>query len=118
MFAAVGSAIDTQEDAQQFTLPITLPIILSIMVLMSAIKNPEGPIAFWFSIIPLTSPIVMMARIPFGVPTWELILSMAVLAGTFIGMVWLAGKIYRVGILMYGKKPSWKELGKWLMYKQ
>jgi ABC-2 type transport system permease protein len=118
MFAAVGSAIDAQEDAQQFTLPITLPIILSIMVLMSAIKNPEGPIAFWFSIIPLTSPIVMMARIPFGVPPWELILSMAVLAATFIGMVWLAGKIYRVGILMYGKKPSWKELGKWLTYRQ
>jgi ABC-2 type transport system permease protein len=118
MFAAVGSAIDAQEDAQQFTLPITLPIILSIMVLMSAIKNPEGPIAFWFSIIPLTSPIVMMARIPFGVPPWELILSMAVLAASFIGMVWLAGKIYRVGILMYGKKPSWKELGKWLTYRQ
>ena len=118
MFAAVGSAIDAQEDAQQFTLPITLPIILSIMVLMSAIKNPEGPIAFWFSIIPFTSPIVMMARIPFGVPAWELILSMVVLVATFIGMVWLAGKIYRVGILMYGKKPSWKELGKWLMYKQ
>lgn len=118
MFAAVGSAIDAQEDAQQFTLPITLPIILSIMVLMSAIKNPEGPIAFWFSIIPLTSPIVMMARIPFGVPAWELILSMVLLLVTFIGMVWLAGKIYRVGILMYGKKPSWKELGKWLMYKE
>jgi ABC-2 type transport system permease protein len=118
MFAAVGSAIDSQEDAQQFTLPITLPIILSILVLMSAIKNPEGPIAFWFSIIPFTSPIVMMARIPFGVPPWQLALSMTLLAAAFIGMVWLAGKIYRVGILMYGKKPSWKELGKWLMYKQ
>ena len=118
MFAAVGSAIDAQEDAQQFTLPIMLPIILSIMVLTSAIKNPEGPIAFWFSIIPFTSPIVMMARIPFGVPPWELALSMIVLVATFVGMVWLAGKIYRVGILMYGKKPSWKELGKWLMYRQ
>jgi ABC-2 type transport system permease protein len=117
MFAAVGSAIDAPEDAQQFTLPITLPIIVSIMVLMSAIKNPEGPIAFWFSIIPLTSPIVMMARIPFGVPAWEVVLSMVILAGSFIGTVWLAGKIYRVGILMYGKKTSWKELGKWLMYK-
>ena len=117
MFAAVGSAIDAQEDAQQFQLPITLPIILSILVLISAIKNPEGPVAFWFSIIPFTSPIVMMARIPFGVPAWELALSMAILVITFVGMVWLAGKIYRTGILMYGKKPSWKELGKWLMYK-
>ena len=117
MFAAVGSAIDAQEDAQQFIFPITLPIILSIIVMMSAIKNPEGPIAFWFSMIPFTSPIVMMARIPFGVPVWQLLLSMSLLIATFIGMVWVAGKIYRTGILMYGKKPSWKEIGKWLMYK-
>lgn len=117
MFAAVGSAIDTQEDAQQFMLPIMLPIILSIMVMMSAIKSPEGPIAFWFSMIPLTSPVVMMARIPFGVPAWQLALSMFLLVITFVGMVWVAGKIYRTGILMYGKKPSWKEIGKWLMYK-
>ena len=117
MFAAVGSAIDAQEDAQQFMLPITLPIILSIMVMMSAIKSPEGPIAFWFSIIPFTSPIVMMARIPFGVPAWQLALSMVLLIVTFVGMVWMTGKIYRTGILMYGKKPSWKEIGKWLMYK-
>ncbi len=117
MFAAVGSAVDAQEDAQQFMLPITLPIILSIMVMMSAIKSPEGPIAFWFSIIPFTSPIVMMARIPFGVPVWQLALSIVLLVATFIGMVWVAGKIYRTGILMYGKKPSWKEIGKWLMYK-
>lgn len=117
MFAAVGSAIDAQEDAQQFMLPITFPIIISIIVLMSAIKNPEGPVAFWFSIIPFTSPVVMMARIPFGVPAWQLGLSMFLLVVTFIGMVWMAGKIYRTGILMYGKKPSWKELGKWLTYK-
>jgi len=117
MFAAVGSAIDAQEDAQQFIFPITLPIILSIIVMMSAIKNPEGPIAFWFSMIPFTSPIVMMARIPFGVPAWQLALSMSLLVATFVGMVWVAGKIYRTGILMYGKKPSWKEIGKWLMYK-
>jgi len=117
MFAAVGSAIDAQEDAQQFMLPITLPIILSILVLMSAIKSPEGPIAFWFSMIPFTSPVVMMARIPFGVPAWQLALSMLLLVATFVGMVWVAGKIYRTGILMYGKKPSWKEIGKWLMYK-
>lgn len=117
MFAAVGSAIDAQEDAQQFMFPITLPIILSIIVMMSAIKNPEGPIAFWFSMIPFTSPIVMMARIPFGVPYWQLALSMALLIVTFVGMVWVTGKIYRTGILMYGKKPSWKEIGKWLTYK-
>ncbi len=117
MFAAVGSAIDAQEDAQQFMFPITLPIILSIIVMMSAIKNPEGPVAFWFSIIPFTSPIVMMARIPFGVPYWQIGLSMVLLIITFVGMVWVTGKIYRTGILMYGKKPSWKEIGKWLMYK-
>jgi ABC-2 type transport system permease protein len=117
MFAAVGSAIDAQEDAQQFMLPITFPIIISIIVLMSAIKNPEGPVAFWFSMIPFTSPVVMMARIPFGVPAWQLVLSMFLLIATFIGMVWMAGKIYRTGILMYGKKPSWKELGKWLTYR-
>lgn len=117
MFAAVGSAIDAQEDAQQFMLPISLPIILSIMVMMSAIKNPEGSMAFWFSMIPFTSPIVMMSRIPFGVPAWQLILSMSLLVATFIGMVWVTARIYRTGILMYGKKPSWREIGKWLTYK-
>jgi ABC-2 type transport system permease protein len=117
MFAAVGSAVDAPEDAQQFSLPVMIPVILSIIVLMSAIRNPEGPIAFWFSIIPLTSPIVMVARIPFGVPTWELLLSMFLLVGSFIGMVWLSGKIYRTGILMYGKKSSWKELAKWVRYR-
>jgi len=117
LFAAVGSAVDSQEDAQQFMMPIMMPIILAILVMMSAIKNPEGATAFWFSMIPLTSPVVMMARIPFGVPYWQLGLSMVLLIITFIGMVWAAGKIYRTGILMYGKKASWKELGKWLTYK-
>lgn len=117
MFAAVGSAVDAMEDAQQFMMPIMMPIILAILVMMSAIKNPEGATAFWFSIIPFTSPVVMMARIPFGVPAWQLALSMLVLVVTFVGMVWAAGKIYRTGILMYGKKTSWKELGKWLTYK-
>ncbi|MCK9411065.1 MAG: ABC transporter permease [Prolixibacteraceae bacterium] len=117
MFAAVGSAVDAMEDAQQFMMPIMMPIILAILVMMSAIKNPEGSTAFWFSIIPFTSPVVMMARIPFGVPAWQLALSMLVLVITFVGMVWAAGKIYRTGILMYGKKASWKELGKWLTYK-
>ena len=117
LFAAVGSAIDTPEDAQQFMLPIMMPIILAILVMMSAIKNPEGATAFWFSIIPFTSPVVMMARIPFGVPIWQLALSMLLLIATFVVMVWAAGRIYRTGILMYGKKASWKELGKWLTYK-
>jgi ABC-2 type transport system permease protein len=117
LFAAVGSAIDTPEDAQQFMLPIMMPIILAILVMMSAIKNPEGATAFWFSIIPFTSPVVMMARIPFGVPAWQMALSMLLLIVTFVVMVWAAGKIYRTGILMYGKKASWKELGKWLTYK-
>lgn len=117
MFAAVGSAVDAMEDAQQFMMPIMMPIILAILVMMSAIKNPEGATAFWFSMIPFTSPVVMMARIPFGVPAWQLALSMLVLIVTFVGMVWAAGKIYRTGILMYGKKTSWKELGKWLTYK-
>ena len=117
LFAAVGSAVDATEDAQQFMMPIMMPIILAILVMMSAIKNPEGATAFWFSIIPFTSPVVMMARIPFGVPAWQLILSMFLLIVTFVGMVWAAGKIYRTGILMYGKKASWKELGKWLTYR-
>jgi ABC-2 type transport system permease protein len=117
MFAAVGSAVDAMEDAQQFMMPIMMPIILAILVMMSAIKNPEGATAFWFSMVPFTSPVVMMARIPFGVPVWQLALSMLLLIVTFIGMVWAAGKIYRTGILMYGKKTSWKELGKWLTYK-
>ena len=117
MFAAVGSAVDAMEDAQQFMMPIMMPIILAILVMMSAIKNPEGATAFWFSMIPFTSPVVMMARIPFGVPAWQLALSMLVLIVTFVGIVWAAGKIYRTGILMYGKKASWKELGKWLTYK-
>ncbi len=117
LFAAVGSAVDAQEDAQQFMMPIMMPIILAILVMMSAIKNPEGPVAFWFSMIPFTSPVVMMARIPFGVPYWQLALSMVLLIATFVAMVWAAGKIYRTGILMYGKKASWKELGKWLTYK-
>ncbi|HEY5509963.1 MAG TPA: ABC transporter permease [Prolixibacteraceae bacterium] len=117
MFAAVGSAVDATEDAQQFMMPIMMPIILAILVMMSAIKNPEGATAFWFSMIPFTSPVVMMARIPFGVPAWQLALSMLLLIATFVLMVWAAGKIYRTGILMYGKKTSWKELGKWLTYK-
>ncbi len=117
LFAAVGSAVDNETDTQQFMLPITIPLIISIFVMMNAIQNPHGDIAFWFSMIPFTSPIVMMVRIPFDVPGWQLALSMGLLVITFIGTTWLAGKIYRTGILMYGKKINYKELWKWIRYK-
>ncbi len=117
MFAAIGSAVDSETDTQQFMLPVTIPLILSIIVMVNAISNPEGQLVFWFSIIPFTSPVVMMARIPFNPPPAELILSMALLLVTFIAMTWLAGKIYRTGILMYGKKINYRELIKWLSYK-
>lgn len=117
LFAAIGSAVDNEADTQQFMLPITIPLILAIIVMINAINSPEGPIAFWFSIIPLTSPIVMMVRIPFGVQAWELMLSMGLLVLTFIGTTWLSGKIYRTGILMYGKKVNYKELWKWIRYR-
>ena len=116
LFASIGSAVDSETDTQQFMLPITIPLILSIIVMMNAIMNPEGPVAFWFSIIPFTSPIIMMARIPFGVPVWEVALSGGLLVATFILTTWLAGKIYRTGILMYGKKVNYKELWKWIRY--
>jgi len=117
LFAAIGAAVDNETDTQQFMLPITIPLIFGMIVMMNAVQTPESPIAFWFSIIPFTSPIVMMVRIPFGVPYWELALSMALLVLTFIGTTWMAGKIYRTGILMYGKKVNYKELWKWLRYK-
>jgi ABC-2 type transport system permease protein len=117
MFAAIGSAVDSETDTQQFMLPVTIPLILSIIVMINAITNPEGQLVFWFSIIPFTSPVVMMARIPFNPPPSEIFLSMALLLVTFIAMTWLAGKIYRTGILMYGKKINYRELIKWLRYK-
>jgi ABC-2 type transport system permease protein len=116
-FAAVGSAVDNVQDAQQFQMPITLPIIFGLMGMISAMRDPGGALAFWLSIIPFTSPMVMVARLPYGVPGWELALSVVLLAATFVVMVWLAGKIYRVGIFMYGKKPSFKELAKWITYR-
>ncbi|MDR1671980.1 MAG: ABC transporter permease [Bacteroidales bacterium] len=118
LFAAVGSAVDSETDTQQFMLPITVPLFVAMAVMFSAVQNPDGTLAFWFSVIPFTSPIVMMARISFGVPYWELFLSMTVLAVTFIGAILLSGKIYRTGILIYGKKPTWRELWKWLTYKR
>jgi len=116
LFAAVGSSVDNETDANQFTLPITLPIILSIFVALYSVRSPESSFAFWFSIIPFTSPVVMMVRLPFDVAAWEIILSIAVLILSFIGTTWVAGKIYRTGILMYGKKVTWKELWKWIKY--
>jgi len=117
LFAAVGSAVEVDTDTQQFMLPITIPLILAYIASISVINNPDGALAFWFSIIPLTSPIVMMVRIPFGVPYWQIGLSMTLLVLGFIFTTWLAGKIYRVGILMYGKKVSYRELAKWIRYK-
>lgn len=117
IFAAVGAAVDNEADTQQFMLPITIPLVLGIFVSIYVISNPSSNVGFWFSMIPFTSPVVMMARLPFGVPTGELVLSMILLVISFIIMTWLAGRIYRTGILMYGKKVSWKELGKWLFYR-
>ncbi|RNI25737.1 ABC transporter permease [Rufibacter latericius] len=118
LFGAVGAAVDSETDSQQFMLPITVPLILSFIVAQTIIiKNPNGPVAFWMSMIPFTSPVVMMLRMPFGVPTWELLLSMFFLIAGFIGTIWVAARIYRVGILMYGKKVNYRELSKWLFYK-
>jgi ABC-2 type transport system permease protein len=117
MYAAVGSAVDNVQDSQQFQMPITLPLVVGFIGMFQAMQDPTSPVAFWLSLIPFTSPLVMMARIPYGVPAWELALSIGLLIATFIVMVWLAGKIYRVGIFMYGKKPTIKELAKWMTYK-
>ncbi len=119
LFAAVGSAVDNETESQQFMLPITMPLIFTYILAFSVLmKDPHGPIGFWLSMIPLTSPIAMMIRIPYGVPMWELALSMALLAGGFILTTWVAARIYRVGILMYGKKASYRELMKWFTYKK
>lgn len=117
MFAAIGSAVDNVQDAQQLQTPVTLPIILALLAMLAVINDPNSSVAFWFSVIPFTSPIVMMARIPYEIPMWEIVLSLGVLYASFLFMVWLAAKVYRVGIFMYGKKPSLKELLKWMRYK-
>ncbi len=116
LFAAVGSAVESQQEAQQFMLPVTIPIILSIMLAQFVIKDPNSNLSFWLSVFPLTSPIIMMVRVPFEPPLWQILLSMATLVAGFLGTVWLAGKIFRVGILMYGKKVTWTELAKWLKH--
>ena len=114
MFAAVGSSVDSIQDASQLQTPITMPIILALILAMSVFNDPNSSLAFWGSVIPLTSPVVMMARIPFGIPTWQIVLSLILLYISVVGMAWAAGKIYRVGIFMHGKKPSYKELWQWL----
>lgn len=114
LYAAAGSAVDSVQEGQQYNTIIMMPIILSIIIMMTIFNDPNSPVAFWASIIPFTSPIVMIARVPFSIPTWEIILSLVLLYATFILLTWLAGRIFRVGIFMHGKKPSWRELWNWL----
>ena len=117
LYAAIGAAVDNETDTQQFMMPVLIPLILAVYVgFFTVIDNPHGTVSQVFSFIPLTSPVVMLMRIPFGVPIWQQVLSVVILFATFIGTVWFAAKIYRVGILMYGKKPSYKEIFKWLKY--
>jgi ABC-2 type transport system permease protein len=117
LFAAVGAAVDNETDSQQFILPVTIPMILSMVLAQFFISNPDSSMAFWLSVFPLTSPVVMMIRLPFNPPVWEILLSMVMLVFGFVGTIWLAARIYRVGILMHGKKVNYKELSKWLFYK-
>ena len=117
LYAAIGAAVDNETDTQQFMLPILMPLILAVYVgMFTVVEDPHGTVSTIFSFIPFTSPVVMLMRIPFGVPLWQQGLSLLILIATFIGTVWFAAKIYRVGILMYGKKPSYKELIKWIKY--
>jgi ABC-2 type transport system permease protein len=116
LFAAIGSAVETETDTQQFMLPVSIPLLISIMIMIYAMQDPDGSLSFWFSIIPLSSPVVMMARIPFGVPYIEIALSAILLILTFIGTIWLSAKIYRTGIFIYGKKLTYSELWKWICY--
>jgi ABC-2 type transport system permease protein len=118
LYAAIGSAVDSETETQQFMMPVMMPLLLGYALSLSVVTNdPYGPVAFWLSMIPFTSPIAMVVRLPYGVPNWELALSMVILVVGFIGTVWVAGRIYRVGILMYGKKTTFKEMFKWFTYK-
>ena len=117
LYAAIGSLVDNNTDAQQFTLPVTVPLITAMISSFYTVNNPDSSLSVWLSMIPFTSPISMMVRIPFGVPIWQIVVSVLLLAGTFVFMTWFAAKIYRTGILMYGKKLSYKEIFKWLKYK-
>jgi ABC-2 type transport system permease protein len=114
MFAAIGSAVENEGDTQQLQLPLTIPLMLAYFIALYAFRAPDSQIAFWGSIIPFTSPIVMISRLPFGVPAWEIILSIVLLVATFVVLAWVSAKIYKVGILMFGKKSTWKDLWKWL----
>ena len=117
IYAAIGAAVDNETDTQQFMLPVLMPLILAVYVgVFTVIEDPHGTVSTVFSFIPLTSPVVMLMRIPFGVPIWQQLLSIVLLIGTFSVTVWFAAKIYRVGILMFGKKPTYRELFKWLKY--
>ena len=116
MFAAIGSLVENNTDSQQFTLPVTVPLLIAMLSAIYIVNNPDGSLAVWLSMIPFTSPIVMMVRIPFGIPIWQVVVSAFILAGSFVAMTWVAAKIYRTGILMYGKKPTYKEIFKWLKY--
>ena len=118
LYAAIGSAVDNETETQQFMMPVMLPLLFGYAISLSVITNdPYGNVAFWLSMVPFTSPIAMVVRLPYGVPNWELVLSMAILVAGFVGTVWAASRIYRVGILMYGKKTTFKEMFKWFMYR-
>jgi ABC-2 type transport system permease protein len=117
LFAAIGSGVENEGDSAQLQLPVTVPLLIGFFIALYAFKAPDSPLVFWGSMIPFTSPIVMLARIPFGVATWELVLSIALLVGTFVVCAWASAKIYKVGILMYGKKSTFKDLWKWLRMK-
>jgi len=116
MFAAIGSLVDNNTDSQQFSLPVTVPLLIAFLSAIYIVNDPDGSLALWLSMIPFTSPVVMMVRILFGIPIWQVIVSALILAGSFVGMTWVAAKVYRTGILMYGKKPTYKEIFKWLKY--
>lgn len=117
IFAAIGASINEQQDAQQFMMPIVLIFVFALYAGMFSIQNPSGPLALWCSFIPFTSPVVMMVRVPFDLPLWQIILSLVLLYGTSALIIWFSSKIYRVGILMYGKKPTFRDMMKWLNYK-
>ena len=117
LYAAIGSAVESVEDTQQLQMPITIPLMIAYLIILMAFQNPDSPVVVWASMIPFTSPIVMLARIPYGVPTWQLIVSVALLFVTFLGCAWLSAKIYKVGVLMFGKKSTFKDLWNWLKQK-
>lgn len=114
LYAAVGAAVDSAGDANQFVMPITIPLLVAFYCAFLSVENPNGPVAFWMSMIPLTSPVMMMVRVPFGVPAWEVVVSALLLVVTFLAVTWMAAKIYRIGLLSYGSKPTYKDLWRWI----